>query len=474
MLTDQRGNPKPIQWFEWIDASPKKRRPVTAAIGVVIGVAIGILLIVHQRVITGSIACAIAVSLGLVWILSPGLWQRIEQILERGGALLSKVVAWILLTPLFVIVFTAVRVWNRLTRHDPLSRSHNDEASYWILADEHARKLRYASAMFASERVNNRRLGVIPVLLLIGLAVVISEGALRLRGFGAPVLYVADSQMGFYPAPNQIVDRYGGRIEINAFGMRAPQYAPQKRAGSFRILMIGDSTLFGGSYVDQPELYSRRLEQQLRRMTGGRTVEVLPIGVNGWGPFHELGYIQRFGTFDADLAIITLPIGDIYRPLYGLEAMPFLNVRRPPRLALEEVLNHLAWRLRTTEIGVPPVEELRWQGDQGVHAYAGLAQLLSARGSEVMFEVLPSEIAGTTGAVSALENGNVQRLRSAVATAGPFPVAFPVGLFRGSPGRIFHDWVHLDVDGHRWYAEYLRQEVATKSNAWKTWASSTH
>jgi len=54
-----------------------------------------------------------------------------------------------------------------------------------------------------------------------------------------------------------------------------PQYAKQKLSGTFRILMIGDSTLYGGSYIDQRELYSRQLEQHLRNAAGGRRVEIL-------------------------------------------------------------------------------------------------------------------------------------------------------------------------------------------------------
>ena len=39
------------------------------------------------------------------------------------------------------------------------------------------------------------------------------------------------------------------------------------------------------------------------------------MAANGWGPFNELGYVEKFGTFDADVAVILLPIGDIYRDL---------------------------------------------------------------------------------------------------------------------------------------------------------------
>ena len=49
-----------------------------------------------------------------------------------------------------------------------------------------------------------------------------------------------------------------------------------------RILMLGDSTLYGGSYVDQDGLYARLLEKKLNELPGlpGK-VEVLNLGVPG-------------------------------------------------------------------------------------------------------------------------------------------------------------------------------------------------
>ena len=366
-----------------------------------------------------------------------------------------------------------VRLWLRLSGSDPLQLTSRRGSTYWLEADEHSRKVRYVSAMFASEPTGRQGFTGAAVLALLVVTFLISEAVLRTLGFGSPVLYVSDAQVGFYPAPNQTVKRYRGRIEINAFGMRGPQYPKQKGSGAFRVLMVGDSTLYGGSYIDQRQLYSRRLEQHLRKASGGRPVEILPIGVNAWGPFHEIGYIEKFGTFDADLTVICLPTEDIYRPHYGIEKVPFHDVQRPPRLALEELLTHLAWRLRETETGPPSAEERSWNAQQGLEAYYRLARLLRIRGSEVMFEVLPSAQAGTGGPIPAAEARDVERLRSTAASAGSVSLDFPAGLFRDSRGHIYWDGAHLDVDGHRLYADHLRDEVTAKSHRWREWVTLT-
>jgi hypothetical protein len=431
-------------------------------------VAIGLLVaLVFEKQTIGYIIVGISVLIGLVSLSSVRARGSLDRFFGRVGEAIGTGLSWLLLAPLFLVGFTAVRLWMRLTRADPLQLSPSTRPSYWLESDRHERKIGHAGAMFATERLRTTRLSALAKLMLLLLALVISEGLLRFWGFGSPVLYVSDARAGFYPAPNQKVERYEGRIETNAFGMRSPQYSPQKPPNTFRVLMIGDSTLYGGSYVDQTQLYSRLLEQHLRRAANGRPVEVLAIGVNAWGPFHKLGYIQKFGSFDADLAMINLPIEDIYRPLYGIGEVPFHKVERPPRFAIEEMLGHLAWRYRESATGPDSEEERQWHARQGVQAYARLAQMLRAGGAEVMFQVLPTEPAGVDRTVPQAEARDVKRLGQAVAGSGS--VSYPAGLFGKMGGKAYHDRAHLDVPGHRLYSGYLKDQISNKSAKWRQW-----
>ena len=252
------------------------------------------------------------------------------------------------------------RAFQRLAGSDPLYLREGDKPSYWLACDASARKVRYVHTMFATESkalANRRGLALAAALasLVIG-----AEIVLRILGFGTPVLYLNDLDVGYYPAPNQQVHRYGGDIRTNEWSMRAPAFSKEKPEGAFRVLMLGDSTLWGGSDIDQTELYARLLESQLdTRFAADAPIEVLNMGVNGWGPLHELGYVKKFGTFDADLAVICMPYGDVYRTLLTpLSMQPYFSASAPPRLGLEEIAGHLMWRYRWCGINAPAQEDL--------------------------------------------------------------------------------------------------------------------
>lgn len=179
-------------------------------------------------------------------------------------------------------------------------------------------------------------------LVLVGIGAL--EGALRLLfGFGRPLLYVADPQIGYRLAPNQRTRRFGNYFEVNQYSMRGPEIAPQPASGTLRILLLGDSIANGGWWTDQSRILSVQIQQQLSAgsLDAYSTVEVLNASANSWGPRNELAYLTKFGTFGAHVVILLINTDDLFAT-----APTSLQVgrdrsypaRRPP-LALIEVLN---------------------------------------------------------------------------------------------------------------------------------------
>ncbi len=439
----------------------------TSLLGTGVGVAIGLIVFATRSRLFGLSIVAVAAVIGLAGFTSEIRRRLLAKWFGKLGHIVGTMVALVTLTPIFFIGFTAARLLLRIAGRDPLQLRGSDRRTFWLPTDQQKRKSRYVRSMFVTEpRLARGGMSWISVVVLgIGLLCV-GELILRAYGFGNAVLYIADDMAGFYPACNQNVYRLGGRVITNEFGMRAPSYTREKPPGVFRILMLGDSTLYGGQYLNQDELYARLLERKLRQERPGQEIQVFNMGVNGWGPFNELGFVQKFGTFDADVCVLCLPVDDFRRPKIHMWDTPYFRASAPPRLAYEEVLYHLNWRRRSRTQVMSP-EEKAAQIELGISAYIDLIKLLRQAGCEVLIEVLPSRTAGTTNTVPAAEQQLWERFRRTLKEEG-LDACFPAGLFadKGAEDELYHDNLHLHVLGHKIYADHLFGSIL-RSAAWQ-------
>ncbi|HEX3345363.1 MAG TPA: hypothetical protein VHS09_12355, partial [Polyangiaceae bacterium] len=298
---------KPLLSVEWFPAPPPKRQ---SGVGFVlaklaVGVAAGLLLFLRHHSTAAYVVWAIAGAVSGLSLASEGARAAIDRALAAFSRVVGTVIGAVLLTAVYILLVTPVRFVRRALGADDLHLRNDDCQSYWLPCDDEERKARWVGTMFATEvrsraghPVRNAVLGLIALVLL-------AEGVLRAKGFGHTVLYVADPDIGYYPQPNAELNRYGGRVATNQFGMRSPPVDREKPPGTFRILMIGDSTLYGGSYIDQEDMYATQVQKQLTALGLPGKVEVLAMGCNGWGPFHERGFVKRYpDAFQADLTLV--------------------------------------------------------------------------------------------------------------------------------------------------------------------------
>lgn len=143
------------------------------------------------------------------------------------------------------------------------------------------------------------------------LAVLGVEVWLRWRyGLGNPPLYVRDAELEYVMKPNQRCRRNGYRIEINGLGMRCADWPEHREsAGERRVLVMGDSVVYGGSKVGQSELATSRLERSLSQALGGR-VRVGNVGVASWGPGNLVAFSERQGFLEADAVVVVMSSHD--------------------------------------------------------------------------------------------------------------------------------------------------------------------
>jgi GDSL-like Lipase/Acylhydrolase family len=89
-------------------------------------------------------------------------------------------------------------------------------------------------------------------------------------------------------------------VSINALGFRGGEFAIPKPPGMFRILAIGDS-FTEAMQVAERDSYVARIHEALSR----HRVEVLNLGVSGYGTSDELALLRAYGPrLEPDLAIL--------------------------------------------------------------------------------------------------------------------------------------------------------------------------
>lgn len=113
-------------------------------------------------------------------------------------------------------------------------------------------------------------------------------------------------------------------VRINAAGRRDLDRAIAKPAGTFRILLLGDSFV-EAMQVPIDATFARQLESILNAR-GGPPVEVLSMGVSGYGTASELLYYLREGrAYRPDLVMLAFYAGNDVRnnsPLLEVDLIP--------------------------------------------------------------------------------------------------------------------------------------------------------
>lgn len=154
------------------------------------------------------------------------------------------------------------------------------------------------------------------ILAVVGVLVLLEVILRVLFGFGNPLIYVADEQIGYLLAPNQRTRRFGNQIEINQYSMRSPPTTVTRSPSTLRVLLLGDSIANGGWWTDQEQTIAAMMTQMLQLLavpgTAFNQVEVLNASASSWGPRNELAYLQRFGTFDAQAVVLLINTDDLF------------------------------------------------------------------------------------------------------------------------------------------------------------------
>lgn len=147
---------------------------------------------------------------------------------------------------------------------------------------------------------------------------------------------------GWAPLPGEVLTSMDpetglrAQSHANSQGWRDVEHALPKPPGKLRILFVGDSFTYGTVGVDA--LYTRRVEAKLHALGYGQ-VEVISIGVGGWGTDQELEAIRNEGVrYQPDLIVYQFCSNDTINldPPAELHGDWALGKHKPFRFVLQD------------------------------------------------------------------------------------------------------------------------------------------
>jgi lysophospholipase L1-like esterase len=124
--------------------------------------------------------------------------------------------------------------------------------------------------------------------------------------------YVEDPESGLQLLrPNRVFVSNGVTLRTNSLGLRSSEVRPARPPGSWRLAVVGASTVMGAYAADNDRTFSGRLEQRLRRDFPERQVEVVNAGIVGYGLDEELRMLEkRVAPLKPDLTIVYTGFND--------------------------------------------------------------------------------------------------------------------------------------------------------------------
>lgn len=291
------------------------------------------------------------------------------------------------------------------------------------------------------------------LLMLGGFGLIGLEFGARQFGLGDVIVYSANPIYGYRPNASQNVQRFGNaHVNFNNLGLRAEadwDLSPNPN----RVLFLGDSVTYGGSYIDNQELFSSIATQ-------GNALEAGNAGVNGWGILNIHGLVKESQFLPAQTYITMVPEGDFYRGLNRLGGQPYWT--KPTNYALEELLFYGLYKIslkKTPGLGYAAITED--EKDLVVNIAARhlkeMDDFLTAQGFKHIILISPSRS-------QALNKQDIDiRVQTALHAHG-IEATYLLENFNAYQGDIeslYYDEIHLSVQGHAQWGTWIGAMLQT-------------
>lgn len=268
---------------------------------------------------------------------------------------------------------------------------------------------------------------------------------------------IGDPVVGYRLRPSITDDGFS----TNALSMRS-RPAPSADDGcTLRIMIFGDSVVFGGG-LRNDELATTRLERALEERIG-RPVWVGNAATGGWSPNNVRGFIERFGWLQADMTAFVLNSHDIDQ---SLAIDPLIEEGTPlPVYRLSLADRTKRWLLTFAPYGWLPAEPDPYTPEEGApEAESVLAWLFDeAAGLGPVF-VFHNRVVGeleTHDRVSEHARRARRRAPRLVSLARRHDVGYrDLGPAMAAASDAYSDHIHLTAAGQKVMADMMIEALA--------------
>jgi hypothetical protein len=274
-------------------------------------------------------------------------------------------------------------------------------------------------------------------------------------GLGDPVLYQSSPLYGYRPQINQIVRRFdGAEIRINNLGLRANEDWNADRTD--KILFLGNSVTYGGTYISNDDLFSAVAVRGLRGYRSGNA------GVNGWGVENIHALVVDYGFLPASVYVTVLQDMDFERGLSKFAGQPFWN--RKPLFALQELFLYFLYNqwlavydghdrfvsLGERKSAIQRSAKRLKEMDDFLRSKGFVHLIYFSTDSHQLLNGRPADSLVTKGVEQYGLHVNYIRKRPEV-----------LALSDENKNQLFSDWNHLTVAGHQLWGQIVGSDLNT-------------
>jgi lysophospholipase L1-like esterase len=274
-----------------------------------------------------------------------------------------------------------------------------------------------------------------------------------LFGLGKVVLYDANPIYGYRAQPNQIVARKPHRVvKINNLGLRAEQDWDPKDF-NHKILFLGDSVTYGGSYISNDQLFSSLVGKKIPTYAAGNA------GVNGWGVNNVHAFIKEMEFLPAQVYVTMFPEGDFYRGLNRIGGQPFWT--RKPHYALEELSQFFIYKIHLKKTPVidfysSDAPEKTKIVEIAVRNLKELDDYLKQNDRDHLIYISPSQS-------QVLQNSQEDKIIKDLLQKHGLKVVYIKDHLKHLTNKdikeCYHDEIHLSAKGHQVWADVIFKDV---------------